>query len=48
MIFSPATINKDLFQEDDPATEATRFRNATITVPQAQTPHPAKSQRPVS
>ncbi len=42
------TVSGAIIQEEGPATETGRVRIATITVPQAQTPNPAKSQRPKS
>jgi hypothetical protein len=48
IVFSHLTVNGEPDQEEGPAGEAARARNATITVPQAQTPNPAKSQRPRS
>ena len=47
-LFFRPTVNGEIDQEEGPAREAVRARNATSTVPQAQTPNPAKSQRPRS
>ena len=47
LFFSPP-VGEAIIQEEGPSTETGRVRNATITVPQAQTPNPAKSQRPKS
>ncbi len=48
IVFLRPTVNRETDQEEGPAREAARALNATITVPQAQTPNPAKSQRPRS